>query len=102
MLLDSSEQIPRYLTNTYLQNKRKKKKKKSQSTEQKLKSHSEITLSKMNFSVLQKTASQLREAGFFKGKIAGKGVTKDFLTIQIQDTLISCPEAIKVLEPNNS
>jgi len=51
----------------------------------------------MNFSLLQKTAIKLREAGFFDGKVSGKGITKEILSIKVQDSLAHHPEAEKVL-----
>ncbi len=85
LLLDSSEEIPPYV-------KRKFKQPKPQSDSMAVK------VSRMNFAVLQKTAAKLRESGFFEGKIAGVGVTKEALTARIQDTLTSYPEAAKALD----
>ena len=83
-LLDSSEKIPRYVR------KSQKKKKSSRKPA--------VELSSMNFITLQKTAAKLRESGFLEGKIAGKGVTKEFLTTKIEKTLSTRPEATKVLK----
>ncbi len=88
LLLDSTEKIP-----TYVKRKFKKKKPNSQSLA--------IFVTKMNFPVLQKTASKLRESGFLTGKIAGKGVTKETLTAMIQDALKSHPSAVKSLPLNS-
>lgn len=84
-LLDSSEKIPRHI-------RRKSQKKKKSS------SKPAVELTAMNFSTLQKTAAKLRESGFLEGKIAGKGVTKEFLTTKIEETLSTRPEATKVLK----
>ena len=40
---------------------------------------------------------QLREAGFFEGKVSGKGVTKESLSTSIQNTLTKHPEAVLTL-----
>ena len=85
LLLDSTEEIPKYV-------KRKFKKPKSAPKSEAIK------VSQMNFSVLKKTAMKLREAGFFEGKISGKGVTKETLSNMVQDSLKSHPEAVKALE----
>ncbi len=85
LVLDSTEKIP-----TYVKRKFKQQKPASDSLAVKVK--------RMNFSVLQKTAAKLRESGFFEGKIAGKGVTKEALTARIQDTLANHPEAVKALD----
>lgn len=86
ILLDSTEKLPYRV----LRKKKKKKKKKQSGV-------SQLELTSMDFAALQKTASKLRESGFLEGKIAGKGVTKEFLTNKIQDTVSTHPEAIKVL-----
>lgn len=84
-LLDSSEKVPQYI------NRKSRKRKKSS------RKHT-VELTSMNFITLQKTAAKLRESGFLEGKIAGKGVTKEFLTTKIEDTLSTRPEAKKVLK----
>ena len=85
LLLDKCEQIP----------PRVRKKIKNQKPDPE-KVAAKVTA--MKFTVLQKTAAQLREEGFLAGKIAGKGVTKETLTAMIQETLASHPEAAKVLD----
>lgn len=85
LLLDSTEEIPKYV-------KRKFRKPKPDPKSLAIK------VTQMNFSVLKKTAMKLREAGFFEGKISGKGVTKESLTNMVQESLKSHPDAVKALE----
>ncbi|MDJ0901615.1 MAG: hypothetical protein QNJ55_22690 [Xenococcus sp. MO_188.B8] len=83
-LLDSTEKIPPYI---------KKKKKKPQPSQPKL----TVKVTEMNFTALQKTAIKLREAGFLKGKVSGKGITFEALSAKVLDSLNNHPEAEKVL-----
>lgn len=83
--LDSTEQIPFYI---------KKQHKKTQPSQPK---KTTIKVNQMNFTLLKKTAIKLREAGFFEGKVSGKGVTKDTLSAKVQDSLSNNPEAVKLL-----
>lgn len=83
-LLDNSEEIPHYL-------------KKIPQKEKKSSRKSAPEFASMNFITLQKSAAKLREYGFLEGNIAGKGVTKEFLTTKIQDVLSTRPEAVKIL-----
>ena len=89
LLLDSTEEIPRYVKRKFRKSKHKPK-------------SAVINVSQMNFSVLKKTAMKLRESGFFEGKISGKGVTKETLTNMVQESLTSHPEAAKALEQVSS
>ena len=95
-LLDSSEKIPQHV-------KRKTKRRKPDSPVIATKATKEANkkankkISQMTFPLLQKTAIKLREAGFFEGKVSGKGVTKDILSTKVQDSLSHHPEAEKVL-----
>lgn len=91
LLLDSADRPPRRVKKRKV--KSKKKRKKNLASPENL----ELNYSSMNFSTLQKTALKLRESGFMEGKVSGKGVTKEFLTTKIQDTLSTNPEAAKVL-----
>lgn len=88
MLLDSTEQIP-----PYVKKPQKKPPKKPQPSPPK----QTIKVTQMNFTLLKKTAIKLREAGFLEGKVSGKGVTKEILSIKVQDSLKNHPEAVKVL-----
>lgn len=82
--LDSTEDIPPYIKKKYQPQKP---------------SQPELTVkvTKMNFTLLQKTAIKLREAGFLEGKVSGKGVTKEVLSSKVEDSLSNHPEAVKVL-----
>ncbi|MEM8723364.1 MAG: hypothetical protein AAGE84_29445 [Cyanobacteria bacterium P01_G01_bin.39] len=84
MTLDSTEDIPPYIKKKYQPQKP---------------SQPDFTkkVKQMNFSLLQKTALELRNAGFLEGKVSGKGVTKDALSTKVQDSLSNHPEAMKLL-----
>lgn len=84
-LHDSTPEIPSYVKRKFNKPKAKPR----------LRS---IKVLQMNFSVLKKTAMQLREAGFFEGKVSGKGVTKESLSTRVQDILTKHPEAAKTLK----
>ncbi|MEM8832372.1 MAG: hypothetical protein AAGE96_23980 [Cyanobacteria bacterium P01_G01_bin.19] len=86
-LLESSENIPPYIRK---KKKKNKKRKPSQSDPTK-------KVKQMNFSLLQQTAIKLREAGFFQGKVSGKGITKEALRTKVEDSFSNHPEAVKVL-----
>lgn len=85
-LLESSENIPPYVKKKY--QKRKSKPLQPDPTRK---------VKQMNFSLLQQTAIKLREAGFFEGKVAGKGITSEALRSKVEDSLSNHPEAVKVL-----
>ncbi len=84
-LLESSENIP-----PYIKKKRSKKRKPKKPDPTK-------KVKQMNFSWLQQTAIKLREAGFFEGKVSGKGITKEALRTKVENSLSNHPEAVKVL-----
>lgn len=84
-LLESSEDIPPYIKK---KRSKKRKPKKPDPTKQ---------VKQMNFTLLQQTAKKLREAGFFEGKVSGKGITKESLLTKVEDSLNNHPEAVKVL-----
>ncbi|MDJ0596434.1 MAG: hypothetical protein QNJ72_41755 [Pleurocapsa sp. MO_226.B13] len=87
-LLESSENVPNYIR----KKKKKTKKKRKPSQPDPIKK-----VKQMNFSLLQKNAIKLREAGFFEGKVSGKGITKETLRTKVEDSLSNHPEAVKVL-----
>lgn len=84
-LLEVSEDIP-----PYIKKKRSKKRKPKKPDPTK-------KVKQMNFTLLQQTAIKLREAGFFEGKVSGKGITKESLRTKVEDSLSNYPEAVKVL-----
>ena len=86
-LLDSSEDIPNYIKKKRI---RKRKPKKPNPI---------LKVKQMNFTLLQQTAIKLREAGFFEGKVSGKGITSEALRTKVEDSLTNHPEAAKVLRP---
>ncbi len=86
-LLESSENIP-----PYIRKKKKKNKKRKPSQPDPTKK-----VKQMNFTLLQQTAIKLRDAGFFEGKVSGKGITKEALRTKVEDSLSNHPEAVKVL-----
>ncbi len=86
-LLESSENIP-----PYIRKKKKKNKKRKPSQPDPTKK-----VKQMNFFLLQQTAIKLREAGFFEGKVSGRGITKEALRTKVGNSLSNHPEAVKVL-----
>ena len=90
-LLFSSEDIPNYV-------KRKRNKKRKPKPKPKLSLPDPTRkVRQMNFTLLQQTAIKLREAGFFAGKVSGKGITSEALRDKVEDSLSNHPEAVKVL-----
>ena len=84
-LLESSSDIP-----PYIKKKRSKKRKPKKPDPSK-------QVKQMNFTLLQQTAIKLRSAGFFEGKVSGKGITSESLRSKVEDSLSNHPEAMKVL-----
>ena len=89
-LLESSENIPPYIKKKYQKRKPKPKPKPLQPDPTR-------KVKQMNFSLLQQTAIKLREAGFFEGKVAGKGITSEALRSKVENSLSNHPEAVKML-----
>ena len=95
-LLESSEDIP-----PYIKKKRHKKRKSKPKPKPSLPNPTQ-KVKQMNFTLLQQTAKKLREAGFFEGKVAGKGITSETLRSGVEDSLSNHPEAAKVLNYQRS